>query len=190
MSDALAGFDLRALRVFARGEAFDAKGFAGLFVEAPVYQFGNGEPCLDRPSIETSVAGFFALVEALYHDIKAIQTVGDTAFVEMDVHYWRKAGGLVTLPCLDVFRFAPDGRVGELRIGMDAGPVGEASSSTPETASVFLGANARRLDHPNPMQLFFRDTEEGRARIAQGFAPKWASAGPRWLLGQHHFQPA
>jgi hypothetical protein len=44
-------FDIRALRVFSRGESFDADGFAELFSAAPVYQFGNAAPCLDGASI-------------------------------------------------------------------------------------------------------------------------------------------
>lgn len=174
--------DQRVLRVFARGEAFDSDGFADLFVDKPIYQFGNFPPAFDRHSIGVSVTAFFGLVDALYHDVKMVRTVGDTAFVEMDVHYWRKQGGLVILPCLDVFRFAADGRVIELRIGMDAAPVADASRETARDATVFVGVARSTLPHGHAMRRYFAESEDGRAR-ASSHPPRWSLAGPQWPIG-------
>lgn len=175
----MADFDARVLKLFSRGESFDAEGFASLFLEAPIYQFGNAAPALDRASIATATAAFFGLLDALYHDIKTIQTVGDTAFVEMDVHYWRKNAGLIVLPCLDLLRFER-GVVAELRIGMDSAAVSDSSVPIPAGASVFVGPGAVALPHPHPMRRYYVDDEDGRARVAQGRAPLWSFDGPRW----------
>jgi ketosteroid isomerase-like protein len=47
---------------------------------------------------------------------------GDAAIVEFDVHYTRRDGGVVTLPCCNVFRLR-DGLIAEYRSYMDAAPV-------------------------------------------------------------------
>jgi hypothetical protein len=169
------------VRLFARGEAFDSEGFIGFFTETPVYQFGNGEPCLDRTAIKASVDQFFSGVEALYHNIKTLWEIGDTAFVEMDVIYWRKDGSSVTLPCADIFRFDGD-KLQELRIFMDANPVSNKAAAVPETASVMLVSGGRRITPPGLMKKFFAEHPEGRARVAQGLAPKWSIAGPKWKI--------
>jgi ketosteroid isomerase-like protein len=169
------------VRLFARGEAFDSDGFAGFFIEQPVYQFGNATPCLDRPAIRASVSQFFGGLDALYHDIKTLWEVGDTVFVEMDVTYWRKAGSSITLPCADIVRFEGD-KVQELRIFMDANPVVDPSATVPASASVMLTAGGGRITPPGFIKKFFAENPEGKARIAQGLGPKWAVAGPKWNI--------
>ena len=52
------------IRLFGRGEAFDSEGFIGFFDEKPMYQFGNGEPCLTKEAIKASIDGFFGAVDA------------------------------------------------------------------------------------------------------------------------------
>jgi SnoaL-like domain len=169
------------VRLFARGEAFDSDGFIGFFTESPVYQFGNGKPCLTRPEIRESVAQFFAGVRALYHDIKTLSEVGDTTFVEMDVIYWRKDGSSVRLPCADVVRFEGD-LIQELRIFMDAGPVFNPAAAVPEESSVMTVAGGVRIEPAGYMRKFFAENPEGRTRVAQGFAPKWSVDGPKWKI--------
>lgn len=169
------------VRLFARGEAFDSDGFVGFFSERPVYQFGNGAPCLDRAAIRESVAQFFAGVEALYHNIKTLWEVGDAVFVEMDVIYWRKDSSSVTLPCADIVRFDGD-KIQELRIFMDAGPVFKASIAVPEASSVLVVAGGERVTPLGFMKKYFAEHPEGKARVAQGFAPKWSLAGPKWSI--------
>ncbi len=175
-------FDKRVLRLFSRGESFDAEGFASLFADAPVYQFGNTSPALDRGTIVAATQSFFDGLDALYHDIKAIRTGGDAVFVEMDVHYWRKGSGSVVLPCLDVLRFDRDDAVVELRIGMDAAAVTDSSVAVPEDASVFVGPGGTILARAHPMRRYYSDDEDGRTRVVQGRPPRWSSAGPHWAL--------
>jgi hypothetical protein len=182
MAERIAGVMSKSVvRLFARGEAFDAAGFITFFTDKPVYQFGNGDPCLDKPAIKDSVTAFFGGVDALYHDIKTLTEVDDTVFVEMDVMYWRKDGSSVTLPCADIVRF--DGElIQELRIFMDAGPVFNASAVIPKASSVMTVARGERITPPGLMREFFTSDPEGKSRISQGLGPKWAVAGPKWRI--------
>jgi ketosteroid isomerase-like protein len=167
--------------LFSRGEAFDSQGFIELFTETPVYQFGNWDICFDKASIKQSTDAFFGMVSALYHEIKMLWEIGEVVFVEMDVIYWRKDGSSVSLPCMDIFRFEGD-KVAELRICMDANPVGDASVPVADTAAVAIAANRQRVPSPEIMRKFFAEHPEGRRRVKAGFIPKWAIAGPKWSI--------
>ena len=167
--------------LFSRGEAFDSQGFIDLFADNPVYQFGNFEICFDKPAIYDSVTAFFGMVSALYHEIKMLWEVGDVVFVEMDVIYWRHDGSSVTLPCADIVRFEGD-KVAELRIFMDANPVGDASIPIAEDGQVAIVSDKQKLSSPNIMRNFFAEHPEGKRRIARGYTPKWAIVGPRWQV--------
>jgi ketosteroid isomerase-like protein len=171
------------IRVFGRGEAFDSEGFASMFSEKPMYQFGNFDPCLTREAIRQSVANFFSAVSALYHDIRNIWEVGDAVFVEMDVMYWRNDGTTLTLPCADIFRFEGDKLV-ELRIFMDPNPLMTPAGTVPASVSVMTQSEGRRATAPGYMRKYFAEHPEGVQRAAGGFAPKWSIAGPKWQISQ------
>jgi len=167
------------VRLFGRGEAFDSEGFIGFFSDKPMYQFGNGEPCLTKAAIKESVDAFFGSVDALYHDIRNIREVGDVVFVEMDVIYWRKDGTSVSLICSDIFRFEGH-EIQELRIFMDANPIFDRSMAVGDKASVMTMGEGKQVTPPGIMKRYFTEHEEGVARAANGFAPKWSLAGPKW----------
>ena len=167
------------VRLFARGEAFDSEGFIGFFTDKPMYQFGNGEPCLNKAAIKASVDVFFGSVDALYHDIRNIWEIGDTVFVEMDVTYWRKDGSSVTLPCSDILRFEGH-KIQELRIYMDANPLFDKSLPVGQKASVYTITEGGQVTPPGIMKRYFAEHAEGISRVANGFAPKWSIAGPKW----------
>jgi len=169
------------VRLFGRGEAFDSEGFIGFFTDTPMYQFGNGEPCLTKAAIKDSIDPFFGAVDALYHDVRNVWEVGDTAFVEMDVTYWRKDGSSVVLPCSDIFRFEGH-RISELRIYMDANPLMDKTLPVGKKASVYTISEGKRTVSPGIMRRYFTEHAEGVQRAANGYPPKWALAGPRWPL--------
>ena len=146
-----------------------------------MYQFGNGEPCFTKAAIKESVAGFFASIDALYHDVRNVWELGDVVFVEMDVIYWRKDGTSVVLPCSDILRF--DGpKIQELRIFEDANPLFDASLPVGPRASVFTQSEGRRAVAPGVMRRYFTEHAEGIHRAANGYPPKWSLAGPRWPM--------
>ncbi|BFM38834.1 nuclear transport factor 2 family protein [Synechocystis sp. LKSZ1] len=176
-------------RLFARGEAFDSQGFIDFFTDHPVYQFGNFPVCFDKGAIKASVTAFFGSVNALYHDIKTLWEYGEVVFVEMDVTYWRKDGSQVTLPCFDICRFEGD-KLAELRIFMDANPVGNASISVADTASVMVLRDQQKFPSTDLMRVFFREHPDGKERVATGFLPKWAIAGPQWSISSDAISPS
>jgi catechol 2,3-dioxygenase-like lactoylglutathione lyase family enzyme len=169
------------VRLYGRGEAFYSEGFFGFLVDNPMYQFGNGEPCLNKAAIFDSVAGFFAAVDALYHDIRNLWEIGNAVFVEMDVIYWRKDGSSIRLPCADIFRFQGD-KVLELRIFMDANPIFNKALPVGKDASVMTIGGGKRVVPRDIMRKYFTEHEEGVYRASHGYTPKWAIAGPRWPL--------
>jgi hypothetical protein len=169
------------VRLFGRGEAFDSEGFVGFFTDTPMYQFGNGAPCLTKEAIKASVDGFFGAVDALYHDVRNLWELGDTVFVEMDVIYWRKDGTSIKLPCSDILRFKGD-KIDELRIYMDANPIFMRDMVVGEKASVMTISEGKQVPSPHYMKKYFAEHPEGIARVAAGLAPKWAIAGPKWPI--------
>jgi ketosteroid isomerase-like protein len=170
-------------RLFARGEAFDSQGFIEFFTDTPLYQFGNYPPCFSKAEIKQSIEAFFGQVTALYHDIKMMWEVGDTLFVEMDVTYWRKDGSVVTLPCCDIFRLK-DGKFSELRIFMDANPVGDSTIPIPNTSSVMTLSGGKRYASPEVMKNYFISNPEGQKRASNGHAPKWSKIPARFTLAE------
>jgi hypothetical protein len=169
------------VRLFGRGEAFDSEGFIGFFDDKPMYQFGNGEPCLNKKAIKKSIDGFFGSVDALYHDVRNLWEVGDVVFVEMDVIYWRKDGTSIKLPCADILRFAGD-KIKELRIFMDANPIFQPEMAVGDKASVMTISEGRQVRPPGTMKKYFAEHKEGVERVAAGLVPKWAIAGPKWPI--------
>ncbi|HEY6344381.1 MAG TPA: nuclear transport factor 2 family protein [Bryobacteraceae bacterium] len=169
------------VRLFGRGEAFDSEGFIGFFTDKPMYQFGNGEPCLTKEAIKASIDGFFSAVDALYHDVRNLWEVGDCVFVEMDVTYWRKDGTHIKLPCADILRFEGD-KIQELRIFMDANPIFMRDMKVGDKASVMTISEGNRVKPGGAMKKFFSDHKEGIQRVKDGFIPKWHIAGPKWPI--------
>jgi len=169
------------VRLFGRGEAFDSEGFIGFFTDKPMYQFGNGEPCLTKAAIKASIDGFFGAVDALYHDVRNIWEVGDVAFVEMDVMYWRKDHTSIKLPCADILRFEGD-KIQELRIFMDANPLFMRDMKVGDKASVMTISEGNQVQAGGAMRRYFTEHKEGIARVAAGHIPKWATAGPKWPI--------
>jgi ketosteroid isomerase-like protein len=169
------------VRLFGRGEAFDSEGFITFFTDKPMYQFGNGEPCLTKEAIKASIDGFFGAVDALYHDVRNLWEVGDTVFVEMDVIYWRKDGTNIKLPCADILRFNGD-KLEELRIYMDANPIFMRDMKVGDKASVMTISEGGQVTPGGAMKKYFAEHKEGIARVAAGFIPKWHIAGPKWPI--------
>jgi ketosteroid isomerase-like protein len=182
MTDRISGsMSDTCVRLFGRGEAFDSEGFVGFFTDNPMYQFGNGEPCLTKAAIKASTDAFFGAVDALYHDLRNVWEVGDTVFVEMDVTYWRKDGTTITLPCADILRFEGD-KIQELRIFMDANPLFVRTMTVGDKASVMTISGGKQVTPSGALRKYFSEHKEGIARVAAGFIPKWHIAGPKWPI--------
>ncbi len=174
-------FALAAINLFSRGESFDTLGFSELFIEKPLYQFGNFPIAYNRSDIKVSADDFFTKIQAVYHDLKTVREDGDILIVEMDVHYWRNDGTYITLPCTDIFRM--EGKLfSELRIFMDVNPVFNPALVSGKEGSVFeLPAN-NKIQPNELMKSFYTKHEDGKQRISAGFLPKWHVNEPHWAL--------
>jgi ketosteroid isomerase-like protein len=69
-----------------------------------------------------AVRGFLDSVAGVHHEILHVYADDDVAVVEFDVHYTRRDGRSVVLPCCNVFRLR-EGLISEYRSYMDATPV-------------------------------------------------------------------
>jgi len=152
------------VRLFGRGEAFDSEGFITFFSDTPMYQFGNGEPCLTKAAIKASIDGFFGAVDALYHDVRNLWEVGDVVFVEMDVVYWRKDGTSIRLPCSDILRFEGD-KIKELRIFMDANPIFARDMKVGDKASVMTISEGKQVTAGDAMRRYFAEHKDASSAL-------------------------
>lgn len=112
----------RVRELFAAGEAKKPDEFVTFFTQEARYRFGNSDVMQGRAAIRETVAKFFPLVRALYHDVRTVWEWSGTVFLEMDVIYTTHKKRTITLPCADIFRF--QGRlIQDMRIYMDPGPL-------------------------------------------------------------------
>jgi hypothetical protein len=110
-------------KMFLAGEALNVNNFIKFYTDPCYYKFGNF-PAVENPQMiaETS-QGFIDACEGLHHHIVDIWEMPDgTVICKMEVTYVGHDGRVVTLPCCDTIKFE-DGKVKELRIYMDIGPL-------------------------------------------------------------------
>jgi ketosteroid isomerase-like protein len=124
MSETAVSEQLR--RVFATFDAQDVSTLADFMTDDVMLRLGNAEPIKGKAGLVDAVNAFLASIAAVRHEVLHVYTDGDIAIVEFDVHYTRHDGGVVTLPCCNVFRLR-DGLIAEYRSYMDAAPVYAAS---------------------------------------------------------------
>jgi ketosteroid isomerase-like protein len=120
MSETAVSEQLR--RVFATFDAQDVSTLAEFMTDDVTLRLGNAEPIRGKAGLVDAVNAFLASIAAVRHEILQVYSDGDAAIVEFDVHYTRRDGGVVTLPCCNVFRLR-DGLIAEYRSYMDAAPV-------------------------------------------------------------------
>jgi ketosteroid isomerase-like protein len=85
-------------------------------------RLGNADPVQGKLAFTEAVHAFVASVADFRHEVLNVWSEGDAVIAEFDVHYTRLDGGMVTLPCCNVFRLR-DGLVAEYRSYIDATPV-------------------------------------------------------------------
>jgi ketosteroid isomerase-like protein len=120
MSETAVSERLRA--VFATFDAQNVSTLAEFMTDDVTLRLGNAEPIRGKAGLVDAVNAFLASIAAVRHEILQVYSDGDAAIVEFDVHYTRRDGGVVTLPCCNVFRLR-DGLIAEYRSYMDAAPV-------------------------------------------------------------------
>jgi ketosteroid isomerase-like protein len=120
MSETTVSDQLR--RVFATFDAQDVLTLEAFMTHDVELRLGNAEATKGKAALVDAVNGFLETIAAVRHEILSVYTDGDAAIVEFDVHYTRRDGNVVTLPCCNVFRLR-DGLIAEYRSYMDATPV-------------------------------------------------------------------
>jgi ketosteroid isomerase-like protein len=112
----------RLRKVFATFDAKDVSTLAGFMTDDVAFRLGNAEVIRGRPAFVDAVNAFLSSIAGVRHEILTVYTDDDAAIVEFDVHYTRHDGGVVTVPCCNVFRLR-DGLIAEYRSYIDAAPV-------------------------------------------------------------------
>jgi ketosteroid isomerase-like protein len=108
--------------VFQSFDAQDVGKLAEFMTEDVQLRLGNAPLISGRTAFVDAVRGFLDSVAGVHHEILHVYADGEVAVVEFDVHYTRRDGRSVVLPCCNVFRMR-DGLISEYRSYMDAAPV-------------------------------------------------------------------
>jgi ketosteroid isomerase-like protein len=108
--------------VFATFDARDVATLASFMTDDIRLRLGNAEMIQGKAAFVGAVNAFLESIAGVRHEILTVYEDGDAAIVEFDVHYTRRDGNVVTLPCCNVFRLR-DGLIAEYRSYMDATPV-------------------------------------------------------------------
>jgi len=109
-------------RVFATFDTKDVSTLAGFMTDDVELRLGNAQMIMGKSAFVDAVNAFLGSIAGVRHEILAVYVDGDAAIVEFDVHYTRRDGVVVTLPCCNVFRLR-DGLIAEYRSYIDAAPV-------------------------------------------------------------------
>lgn len=105
--------------LFSAIDRKDADAFAGYVTEDARFAFGNLPAVAGRAAIRDFVAGFFASIRAVSHQVPDAWQAGDTVVCRGEVSYTRHDGSILTVPFANVFRMDGD-KVRDYRIYMDA----------------------------------------------------------------------
>jgi ketosteroid isomerase-like protein len=111
-------------RMFAAFDAKEVAALADLVTDDVTLRLGNAPMVQGKSTFVAEVAAFLGSVAGFRHEFLNLWRAGHTVIAEFDVHYTRLDGGMVTLPCCNVFKLR-DGLVSEYRSYMDATPVYE-----------------------------------------------------------------
>ena len=122
---------------YADVDAMRLEPFVARHTEDAVIVFGNQPPTVGTAAIREAFAGFWGMIGGLRHEVHHRWDVdgGDTAILEVTVHYTTRGGAAVPLPCVSVLDRASDGRVSSLRIHIDLAPLFAAIASEAPVAS-------------------------------------------------------
>jgi limonene-1,2-epoxide hydrolase len=82
----------------------------------------NNEPAFGQQAFASAVGAFHRSVAGIRHEILDVWSDREAVITELRVPYTRLDGGMVTLPCCNVFRLR-DGRIADYRSYMEITPV-------------------------------------------------------------------
>src|SRR5882672_9877756 len=113
--------------LFRAIDSMDAPTVAKAFAEDGSFRFGNTEAVVGREHVEQSVAGFFAMIGGLSHEITGVWSGtwegGEVTSVEAKVTYTRQDGSRTApLPVTSTLRVDGD-QIKDYRIFLDLAPL-------------------------------------------------------------------
>jgi 6-methylsalicylate decarboxylase len=111
-----------ARRAAAALDAGDVPALAGAVTDDVRLQFASQEPTIGKEPFVAALRASLDSVAGFRHEILNAWEVDGAVVLEMLVHYERHDGSAITLPCVNVFRFAGE-RISDYRVHMDIAPV-------------------------------------------------------------------
>ena len=105
--------------LFKAIDAKDVERFASFIAADGTFVFGNAPAVTGRPAIRDAVAGFFASIRALSHDVQSAAQQGSQAWSRGIVTYVRHDGSSLTAPFCNYFEMG-NGGVRHYQIYVDA----------------------------------------------------------------------
>jgi ketosteroid isomerase-like protein len=109
-------------QVFAAFDAQDISTLAAFITDDVELRLGNAPLIRGKSGFVDAVNAFHESVAGVHHQLLKVYSDEDVAIVEFDVHYTRRDGRTVVLPCCNVFRIR-GGLISEYRSYVDATPV-------------------------------------------------------------------
>jgi ketosteroid isomerase-like protein len=105
--------------LFEAIDAKDAERFASFIAADATFRFGNAPAVTGRPAIREAVAGFFASIRGLSHELQSVAQEGSQVWSRGTVTYLRHDGSSLAAPFCNYFEMG-DGGVRHYQIYVDA----------------------------------------------------------------------
>jgi hypothetical protein len=110
------------VKLYQDVDRMDAKAYVSHFAADGELTFANAETVVGRDAIEEAIAGFFASIGGISHELSGVWEVDDVIFCQVLVTYVRKDGSSLTLPAASLGRMSSN-LISEFRIYVDLGPL-------------------------------------------------------------------
>jgi ketosteroid isomerase-like protein len=90
-----------------------------------VIVFANQPPAVGKDAIRAAIGGFWSMIGGLRHERRNLWFVndGNTAVLEVVVHYATQGGAQVAVPCVSLLDKDAAGLVSSLRVHIDLAPL-------------------------------------------------------------------
>jgi hypothetical protein len=109
--------------MFSDIDRLDTDAWARYLAPDVTMRFGNGDLVHGREASRDAVAGFFATISGVRHEVVEQWTQAAATIVESNVTYTRKDGTAVTVPCVTIYRTNTDDLISDYRVYIDIAPV-------------------------------------------------------------------
>jgi ketosteroid isomerase-like protein len=109
--------------LFTDIDRMDAHAWATRLSPDAVMRFGNADPVQGRDRCRDALAGFYAQIDGLHHEVIEQWEHGASTIVEANVTYMRQDGREVTVPAVTIYRTDDQDLISDYRVYIDLAPV-------------------------------------------------------------------